>query len=117
MKASIELPDDINPGIRRTVEFLVQHGFATCDSGDGVTHMCECDRDHAYVVMIVEDGDIVREAHRLVDVLAEAGVEVGPIGMEPTPAIQASYDPANRIGALDLTHVDDALLFGSSEAL
>lgn len=29
-----DLPNDINPGIIRTVQWLRYHGFATCDIGD-----------------------------------------------------------------------------------
>ena len=52
---NVNLPGDINPGIRRTVEWLNAHGFRTTDSGDGVTHMAECDRGYAYVSIIIDD--------------------------------------------------------------
>lgn len=100
----------LNPGIRRLVAYLRAHGFATCDSGDGVTHEHECDRDHAYVAMRVRPDALVSEADRLARVLRDAGVEVQPMGMEPTPCIQASYDPADGTALLDLTHVTDDML-------
>ena len=54
-----ELPDDLNPGIRQTVQLLRDHGFETCDSGDGETHDRACDRPHGYVVMTIDRHAIV----------------------------------------------------------
>jgi hypothetical protein len=98
----------LNPGIVRTVAWLNELGFKTCDSG-GKTHEYECDRDHAYVVIEVANG-LFGETHRLVEELKAKGVLVQPIGSSG-PCIQASYDPANRLMFIDLMNVDDALLF------
>jgi hypothetical protein len=101
----------LNPGIRETVRFLRDAGFHTCDSGDGVTHEFECDRDYPYVTIQVAPEDLVKEARRLRDLLLERGVPLDAIGPEYDMAsIQASYDPFNETALLDLIGVDDALL-------
>jgi hypothetical protein len=105
----------LNPGIRRTVEWLNQKGFETHDSGDGRTHEFECDRDHPYVVIVVPVEKLVDECHRLRDTLEDREVKIWPIGAtvggKLMPCIQASYDPAAPLGILDVMHVDDDLLF------
>lgn len=100
----------LNPGVRALVAFLRANGFETCDSGDGVTHDYECDRDHAYVVSTVPAAKLVAEADRLIALLAAVGIEVLPAAMENTPCIQASYDPANCVAFVDLMHVTDDML-------
>jgi hypothetical protein len=105
--------DRLNPGIRHTVEWLQSIGYRTCDSGDGVTHDHECDRDHAYVVMLVSVDELAHETRRLVESLRARGIEVGPIGETiDRPCIQASWDPAHgdAVATIDLMGVDDALL-------
>lgn len=100
-----------NPGIRRTVAWLKECGFETHDSGDGKTHEHECDRDHAYVVMVVDPMVLIGEATRLVMLLESKGLRCDSIG-GAAPCIQASFDPMwPDIGTLDLMNVDDALLF------
>jgi hypothetical protein len=106
--------EEMNPGIRRTVAFLRSLGFTTTDSGDGKTHEHECDRDEPYVVMSVEEPyELAREADRLCRALENHGIHVTAVG-EGAPAIQASYDPANGIGVLDLMGLDDDLLDGTT---
>lgn len=105
---------NLNPGIRRTVVWLNEvGGFRTTDSGDGKTHDYGCDRDHPYIVITVDKPEkfLVKEANRLHTVLLYRGIEVVPVG-EGGPCIQASYDPVNEIGVIDLSNVDDALFFG-----
>lgn len=104
-----DLPDDINPGIRKTVEWLREQGFDTCDSGDGATHMAECDRDHPYVVMTVEPSRLIEETHRLRAALETLGLEVVNMGPDPNDgvSIQASYDPVTAIGCIDLMGLRD----------
>lgn len=108
------LPNDINTGIRRTVLFLRYHGFATCDSGDGETHLHTCDRDHPYVVMKVAPEELVSRARDLVKLLNRAGLAVVPMAMgfnedgdSLAPCIQASFDPADGTAILDLMGVCD----------
>lgn len=102
----------MNPGIRLTVAWLDSIGFTTTDSGDGKTHEYECDRDHAYVVMVVDPEDLIAEAERLKRALTNRGIGVSSIG-EGAPAIQASYDPSNGLAVLDLMGLDDELLGGT----
>jgi hypothetical protein len=100
----------INPGIRNTVAWLQQAGYVTCDSGDGRTHDHPCDRDYPYVSMIVPPGELVEEADRLVLLLRDRGIAVTPMEGEQVAGrvhIQASYDPANAIGILDVMGLDD----------
>lgn len=101
--------EQLNPGIRRTVAWLREQGFETCDSGDGKTREHECDRDHAYVVISVRPIEIVNAAQRLQFVLAKRDIYIDAIG-EGAPCIQASYDPANGLAFIDLMHVDDVVL-------
>lgn len=100
---------DLNPGIRRTVEWLRSIGFDTCDSGDGRTHEHPCDRDHAYVVMAVAPLALCTEAERLRRALDARGIRIAPIG-DREPCIQASFDPGNGLAFLDLMNVDDERL-------
>jgi hypothetical protein len=105
------LPDDLNPGIKRTVEWLNREGFRTVDSGDGATHDYECDRTAPYVVVACAPTKLVSEAIRLRVWVQKRGVTVSPIGDGPV-FIQASYDPTDDSAFLDLNGADDALLFG-----
>lgn len=102
----------MNPGIVKTVRWLNDNGFVTTDSGDGETHDCECDRDHAYVVIRCAPEDMVVEADRLLTLLQFAGVSVDPIDFDQErPCIQADYDPANRMATISLMGVSDKVLF------
>ena len=106
-----DVPDDLNPGIRRTVMWLRMMGYQTCDSGDGRTHDHACDRDHAYVVMMVEPERLVERARELIIQVGARGVVLGPMSMDLNqPCMQASYDPLNNIATLDLMGVDDVKL-------
>lgn len=100
----------LNPGIRNLVAYLRARGFDTCDSGDGVTHEAECDRDYAYVSIETRAAHLVPETHRLVDVVLNAGIRIRPQSMANEPCIQATYDPANGVAIIDLMHVTDAML-------
>lgn len=117
--------EEMNPGIRKTVQWLRDNGFRTCDSGDGVTHECECDRDQAYVVIRVEPYEMAAEADRLMKLLDGMGVSLadayeavgdayaaGTLGEKMDyPFLQADYNPVNGIATLDLACVSDAVLF------
>ena len=104
--------EKLNPGIRRTVKWLNDHGFLTSDSGDGKTHEFECDRDHAYVVILVPTPEeLVAQTQRLVALLEGQGVVLGPVGFNDAPCIQASYDPVNGLPVIDLMNLDDDKLF------
>jgi hypothetical protein len=98
----------LNPGIEKTVRLLNTAGFRTIDSGDGITHDFECDRDFAYVVIAVDEpSKLIAESQRLKTLLTLNGVEVGPINDESTPQIQASYDPTTDFATIDLMFVSD----------
>ena len=68
---------EINEGIRRTVALLNEHGFATCDSGDGRTADYTCDRCYGYVVVKEADPKrIYARANKLRALLLSVGVPV-----------------------------------------
>lgn len=104
----------INPGIRRTVEWLNEGGFKTTDSGDGATHDYECDRAYPYAVIVTTKEKLIGEAERLAAALAARGVIVGDLDEEGRgPYVQAMFVPGSDVEAMiDLQNVDDALLFG-----
>jgi hypothetical protein len=101
---------ELNPGIRKTVKWLNDNGFRTVDSGDGQTHDYECDREDPYVVIACAPTKLVGEAIRLRALVQKQGVTITPIG-EGFACIQASYDPANDYGCIELVGVRDKELF------
>jgi hypothetical protein len=104
------------PGIRRTVAWLQSEGFHTTDSGDGYSNAeMECALPHANVFMTCDPAKMVEEADRLHTLLAQKGIEIGPLGPDDEdqpPHIEASYDPSNKVAVLCLLHLDDTRLFG-----
>ena len=112
-----DLPPDLNPGIVRTVRWLRFHGFKTCDSGDGGTHLAECDRPYAYVSMRTTPSAMYSETESLKELLVSIGFSPLPIshafdpeGTLRAPCIQLTYDPVDGIAVIDLMGVCDALL-------
>jgi hypothetical protein len=103
----MSIPADINPGIRKTVEWLRSHGFNTCDSGDGETHDHECDLPVPYVHMLVDDPDtLTSEANRLVGLLKKQGVEIVPEdGTGLARVVHAAYDAGNQVATISLFNV------------
>lgn len=98
----------LNPGIVGTVRWLNFLGFVTTDSGDGKTHDFECDRDYAYVVIVVPKEHLIREAERLVSELARIGIRVLPMTKDGNEvSVQATYDPAEGTATIDLSGVCD----------
>lgn len=117
---------DMNPGIRRTVQWLRDNGFKTCDSGDGKTHEHECDRPIAYVTIRVDPSQLSAECDRLLLLLKDHGVDLaaeyekmgdayqsGTLDLETQsfPTLQAQYGPVDGVATLDLACVDDALMW------
>ena len=107
--------ENLNPGIRRTVAWLRSLGFNTVDSGDGETHDYGCDRPRAYVAMTVPQlvgcpAALVTEAERLASEVRKLGIPVWEQSENGEVWIQASYDPANGIGVLDLNGLRDDML-------
>jgi hypothetical protein len=111
----MDLPKDINPGIAQTVAWLNANGFRTTDSGDGETHMAECDRPYPYVVIILDSPlDIVPEVDRLALLLADLGVVVGPLDETGGgPYIQGMYAHSAGPALIDMMNISDKTLFRS----
>lgn len=113
--------EELNPGIRRTVEWLNSLGFETSDSGDGKTNV-EIGMEEAlpfsHVIIIVTPEKLVEETRRLRDVLQSKGIRIDAIAMDmELPSIQASFDPVDEIGIIFLSGVDDQKLFTSKIVL
>ena len=114
----VDLPDDLNPGIRATCELLNRHGFRTCDSGDGETHDFPCDREYPYVVIQLADPYLLTwEADRLSRLLARLGLREVPGTPNWKPEregdvfVQASYSPADgAVATICICHIHDRLL-------
>lgn len=121
--------DELDPGVRRLVRLLNDHGFDTCDSGDGKSKFgadgkplpgweSESDEftwvlDVPHVAMMCDPADLVTECDRLRDVLTGAGVELSQQdGHGKVPCIQGSYDPCypDRFGVIVVSGVDDSML-------
>ncbi len=105
-------PDEFDPGIRATVLWLRVNSFNTTDSGDGVTKLssltpeeqAECGvLDVPHVHMSVDATDVISQAHRLADLLFDAGIVV-------QCDVQVTYSPFDQVATLSLYGVDDARL-------
>jgi hypothetical protein len=117
----IEADDMMNPGIKETVKLLRELGFDTCDSGDGATHLCECDAPVPYVHIKVSRAQLCDEADRLREIIeSRAGATIwtremaDPIGEEGetyNPSIQASYVPHDGHSLISMYGITDADLF------
>lgn len=104
-----DLPEGINPGIRKTVALLNGAGFKTCDSGDGETHDFECDRDEGYVVVVLdEDDDIAQKTREVGDLLVAHGVDVNAT-MESV-IVQGTYGYADQLKTIDVHGIHDRML-------
>ncbi len=100
--------EGLDPGIRKTVEWLNECGFETTDSGDGVSKVgMECALDVPNVFMEVTPDSMVEEARRLHALLQDRGVDFGQYA---DASIQASFDPVDGSSILELYGVDDAML-------
>jgi hypothetical protein len=108
---------EINPGIRKTVEWLQILGFETTDSGDGSTHDFECDRPHGYVAMMVAPMRLAAEADRLRRALEDRGIEVHACSEDESKTfISASYDPVDGSAILSVQPITDAMFPGGADA-
>lgn len=118
MLSAPPLPADVlatlNPNIARTVAWLRDLGYETCDSGDGQTHLAACDRPYPYVCMKCPPDLLVQSAMELRETLRGLGVPVVSVtaafaaGERPSGVcIQASYDPIDGYALLDLMGLDD----------
>jgi hypothetical protein len=111
-------PDDLDPGIRRTVLWLRKAGFDTTDSGDGVSKFkvaepMEGALDYPHVVCVLKPEELYYEAIFMARLVQAQGVKVVQNGRrEPGQAeVQASLDPADGSAILVLAGVGDAELF------
>jgi hypothetical protein len=115
------IPDDLDPGIRRTVRLLNNWGFRTSDSGDGRSKLGTpgeaCMLPVPNVVITSTRKDLLGEADALVHLLrARGGINLDASrdddGQEvPIVMIEASYDPIGGGAIILLTGVDDAMMF------
>lgn len=98
----------LDPGIRNLVRWLVSNGFATTDSGDGISKRPAtidnpdgdaCAESEPNVYMLVDLDKLVSEADRLLALLGNVS--------DLLPQIQASYDPLDKTGIIALHGIDD----------
>ena len=110
---AIPLPDDCNPGIIRTAEFLTEAGYRITDSGDGETHDHVCDRDHGYLVVVVPASGLVQACDEIVNLLRGIGLTPAPASMETPPAgevwVQGTYFPIEGVATIDIAHIHDRM--------
>jgi hypothetical protein len=108
--------EELDVGIRKTVQWLREHGFETTDSGDGSkAATMECALNYPNVAIRIDDVDALQfEADRLYELLEEREIDVAPQGTDGEPFIQATYDPADGSSIIVLAYVNDELLFHGS---
>lgn len=102
--------DDLDPGIRGVVRWLVFEGFHTTDSGDGVSKPQEARVfDFPHVVLRVRNhNDLIHEARRLRELLEGRALEVGPQGPDGSSiAIEAAWDVGADVATILLSGVSD----------
>jgi len=106
----VEIPDDINPGIRETVRRLQEAGYETCDSGDGETHDHTCDRQEGYVVILLkDDDDIVEHVNKVGALLSSWGVDLSNPHHNGV-LLQGNYGYADRLKMVDIHGIHDRIL-------
>lgn len=109
----------LDPGINRTVHFLIGAGFKTTDSGDGKTKLAEGwspdeARDVPHVTMVCDPSDLTATCDLLRSVLETQGVRVvaSKPPDEPCSPGEAVIEGVYLVGAgvaiIDLVHLDDA---------
>lgn len=106
--------EGLDPGIRQTVQFLRNNGFETTDSGDGKSKFhgeeCECALPFPNVAIQTEPDQLIHDADRLRGLLEAHGISIEETGdplEDPRVAIQASYDPATKVGIIVVFNLDD----------
>lgn len=108
--------DELDEGIRETVRLLQRHGFQTTDSGDGATGTPRPwdKREEGHVTMVVDARVLTQETLRLASLLQDQGLQ--PTNRPPAGAdipagycvVEGSYNPAEGIAIIDLSHIVDA---------
>lgn len=104
--------EGLDPGICKIVSLLRANGFNTCDSGDGESKEYE-HRDEGHVTIKCEPGTLLSESRRIVTVLKNAGVILGPVlpeRIEGISHIQAMYCPIDEIALIDVSPIHDRQL-------
>jgi len=105
-------PNELSPGIRRTVMMLRKAGFKTTDSGDGKSNEgMGCEMDTPNVHMVCDPPELILVTDELHRLLALHGLDTGS-DPEVGPFIQATYNPADGVAVVSLFGVDDDALFG-----
>lgn len=116
-------PEALDPGIRQTVLWLRKIGFATTDSGDGVT---KGDRglEFPHIAIRCESGSLIEDAWRLQGVLQDLGVDFDESTEDPetgqsfrTVSIEATYWPLDGVAIVMLTGFDDRMLAAKGRPL
>jgi hypothetical protein len=108
--------EGLDPGIRRTVEWLNSHGFCTVDSGDGQAKYDDagnpqdsCARPEPNVsILVTQPTMLLPEADRLARIMRSIGIG-GRID-EGGISVQASYDPFDQSCVIDVVGLHDAIL-------
>lgn len=101
----------LNPGIRKLVHLLNEHGFETTDSGDGETSDCDCDRENAYVCVLVKPDRLIDNCAAIKALLKTYGVTVKSLDEDGTvPNVQGTFDACWDTAVIDIINVTDAML-------
>jgi len=104
--------EELNPGIRRLVKMLRDAGFETTDSGDGKTNV-EAGMEGALTVphvhCIVSSKTMVQEAHRMLLLITDANLDIGP------GTVQALFDPTDGVAMVSVYGIDDSVLAGAED--
>lgn len=113
--------DQLDAGVRETVRLLRLAGFETVDSGDGAASMGGTPRpwpkmDEGHVVVKAEPGEVVVLTDRLARYLADYGLRPSGLPPEGYPGleadevvIEASYNPAEGVAIIIVSHVLDRM--------
>lgn len=96
--------------VRRLVNLLRAHGFATRDSGDGTG-----ETPFPHVHCDVEPASAIAEANRMLRILQGAGVRFHPQTEDgDQPEVSLSYNPADGLCIISVLNVLDDALSGVS---
>ena len=102
---------EFNPNIEKTIKLLWVNGFNTIDSGDGETHIFECDLEFPYIHIMSDQNNIVDDCKDLKKIIEEyTSKKVGLVGIGDDASIQGTYDPVDSTAIITLLNVTDACL-------
>ncbi len=125
--------NELDPGIRRTVAFLREHGFDTTDSGDGVSKFQPDSRWYVpddpeawsqapHVVIRTTPDALVGLTSAVYESLVAHGINFdGPATLEEAmesmpPSVEGSFRPGEKVGGepiaiVAVLGIDDAMMF------